>query len=81
MKLPLRGAFVLILALILAGGVNFLAFTAIFAPHLPSHGKCAKWIGGPKPVVACEDGHSWQITSGAWVDLGRNTGPAQVPQG
>lgn len=69
-----------LLALLLT--VVYLPFTLHFTLQ-PTHryGKCVTWIGGPTPVIACEDGHSYQIQGKDKIDMGQMSIPGAVPMG
>jgi len=44
------------------------------------HLHCAPWIGGPTPVVTCDNGHAYQLQGHRIVDMGaRSADPGGIP--
>lgn len=77
-NLPVRvGWVILAIAAIIALSPSFLVYNSLGA-HTKIH--CIPWIGGPTPVIVCDNGHAYQQQGRVLVDMGTSgAGPGTIP--
>ena len=66
------------IAAIAAGTVHVLCSQHSLSAH--HRGRCFEFVGGPSPMFACADRHSYQLRGRDWVDAGLMTPGPEVPQ-
>ena len=77
-NLSVRFGWVVLVVATLAVITVSLGEYQLLAAHLKLH--CVNWIGGPTPVVVCDDGHAYQRQGHTLVDMGSMSGdPGNIP--